>query len=143
VLANLSESLHGVRVVTAFNRQTYNYVQHRNVVGEYRDANNASGEVNSIYGPASDGLSILGQVVLLFIGGRMVLHHQLTVGELTAFVLYLNSFFLPIQQLIQLYTTYQQGQAAVTKLRDLLATQPSVREAPDAVDLPPIVGAID
>src|SRR5581483_3867041 len=39
--------------------------------------------------------------------------------------------------------TYQQGQAAVSKLRDLLATRPSVLERPDAVALPPIVGTID
>ena len=44
---------------------------------------------------------------------------------------------------MQLYNTYQQGQAAVTKLRDLLGTTPSVAESPDAILLPPIDGAID
>ena len=62
----------------------------------------------------------------------MVLNDTLTIGELTAFVLYLAAFFAPIQQLVQLYTTYQSGQAAVDKLRDLLATPPSVPEAADA-----------
>ena len=69
-------------------------------------------------------------------------HPELTIGELTAFILYLGSFFQPIQQLVQLYNTYQQGQAAVTKLRTLLDTQPAVHEKPDAYDLPPIEGAI-
>jgi ABC-type bacteriocin/lantibiotic exporter with double-glycine peptidase domain len=55
-------------------------------------------------------------------------HPELTIGELTAFILYLGSFFQPIQQLVQLYNTYQQGQAAVSKLRTLLATEPSVRK---------------
>ena len=99
----------------------------------------------------------MGQVALLLIGGTMVLHSwhhvaggglapnahpELTIGELTAFVLYLGSFFQPIQQLVQLYNTYQQGQAAVNKLRSLLATEPSVSEKADAVELPPIEGAI-
>jgi ATP-binding cassette subfamily B protein len=57
-------------------------------------------------------------------------------------VLYLTAFFAPIQQLIQLYNTYQQGQAAMTKLRDLLATEPSVPEIDDARELPSLEGEI-
>ncbi|HEX9889542.1 MAG TPA: ABC transporter ATP-binding protein, partial [Nitriliruptorales bacterium] len=75
-------------------------------------------------------------------GGRMVLGGELTLGELTAFVLYLSAFFAPIQQLINLYNTYQSGRAAVAKLADLLATQPSVAESADAYRLPAVGGAI-
>ena len=73
---------------------------------------------------------MLAQAVILAIGGAFVLDDQLTVGELTAFVLYLTAFFAPIQQLVQLYNTYQQGQAAVTKLRDLLDTEPGGASRP-------------
>ena len=55
------------------------------------------------------------------------------IGELVAFLLYLTAFFAPIQQLVQLYNTYQQGQASVRKVRELLAEVPSVAERPDAV----------
>ena len=61
----------------------------------------------------------------------------LSIGQLTAFVLYLNSFFQPIQQLVQQYNLYQQGQAAIVKLNDLLSTHPTVEEAPTPVPLPP------
>ena len=76
VLADLSESLHGVRVVTAHNRQRHNVVHHRNVVGEYRDANNYTAQVNAVYGPGTQMLGVLGQAALLAIGGDMVLHHD-------------------------------------------------------------------
>jgi ATP-binding cassette, subfamily B, bacterial len=142
VLADLSENLHGVRIVAAHNRQRHNILHHRNVVGVYRDANNYTAHVNAVYGPGTQLLGILGQAALLGIGGYMVVHHELTVGVLTAFVLYLNSFFQPIQQLVQLYNTYQQGQAAITKLRGLLATDPTVSEEPGAYDLPAIEGAV-
>jgi ATP-binding cassette subfamily B protein len=142
VLADLSESLHGVRIVTAHNRQRHNVIHHRNVVGDYRDANNYTARVNAIYGPGTQLLGVLGQAVLLGIGGSMVVKHTLTLGGLLAFFLYLNRFFQPIQLLVQQYNTYQQGQASVNKLRDLVDTEPEVREAPDAVDLPPIEGAI-
>jgi ATP-binding cassette subfamily B protein len=143
VLSDLSESLSGVRVVTGFNRQLRNVVNHRNVTGSYRDANDYTAQLNAVYGPTSEFLGIFGQGLVLLVGGRMVLRNQLSVGELTAFVLYINSFFQPIQQLVQLYNVYQQGQASISKLRGLLATEPSVPEDDDAEELPPIEGTID
>ncbi len=142
VLADLSESLHGVRIVTAHNRQRHNVIHHRNVVGDYRDANNYTAHVNALYGPGTQMLGFLGQAIMLAIGGTMVAHHTLSVGALIAFFLYLNRFFQPIQLLVQQYNTYQQGQASVTKLRDLCDNEPEVAEAADAVTLPHIDGAI-
>jgi ATP-binding cassette, subfamily B, bacterial len=133
VLSDLDESLHGVRVIVAHNRQRRNVVNHRQVVGAYRAANNYTAQVASIYGSGTDMMGVLGQAAILLIGGDMVLHHQLTIGELTAYVLYLNSLFLPVQQLVAIYNNYQQGTAAVVKIRDFLATDPAVPEAADPV----------
>src|SRR5580692_7554982 len=144
VLADLSESLQGVRIVTAHNRQRYNVETHRDVVGSYRDANNFTGRINGVYGPGSQVISVFGQVLILAIGGAMYLHHpqEINLGQLTAFFLYVNRFFSPIQLLVQQYNTLQQGRASVFKLRGLLETEPSVLEAPDAVELPKIKGQI-
>jgi ATP-binding cassette subfamily B protein len=142
VLGDLSESLHGVRTVAANNRQRYNIIQHRNVVGDYRAANNYTAQINAIYGPGTQLLGYLGQGALLAIGGNMVLHHELSVGALIAFFLYLNRFFAPIQLLVAQYNTFQQGQASLVKLRTLFATRPSTPEATAASELPPIQGEI-
>jgi ATP-binding cassette, subfamily B, bacterial len=149
VLADLSESLHGVRIVTAHNRQRHNVLNHRNVVGEYRDANLYTAQINAIYGPATQMLGYLGQAVILTVGGTMALHHTLVsggtqaqIGALTAYFLYVNRFFAPITLLVQQYNTYQQGQSSVTKLNTLLTQAPSVNEDPDAIDIPPIDGDI-
>ncbi len=142
VLADLSESLQGVRIVTAHNRQRYNVEHHRDVVGSYRDANIFTGKINAVYGPGSQLISVVGQVLILGIGGDMVFHHALNLGQLAAFFLYVNRFFSPIQLLVQQYNTFQQGRASVFKLRDLLNNEPSVLESVDAVALPPIEGEI-
>ncbi len=142
VLSHLQESLAGVRIVTAFNRRRHNVIEHRNVVGAYREANDATAQVNAVYGPGSEMIGILGQALLFLIGGRMVLRGELTVGDLAAFILYLTAFFAPIQQLVQLYTVYQQGTAAVVKLRELLAEEPTVPELPSASALSSIHGEI-
>jgi len=142
VLADLSESLHGVRTITASNRQRRNIVHHRNVVGDYRRANNYTAQINAVYGPGTQLLGYLAQAGLLAIGGNMVIHHQLSIGALVAFFLYLNRFFAPIQLLVQQYNTFQQGQASIVKLRTLFATQPSTPEHAAATTLPPIRGEI-
>jgi ATP-binding cassette subfamily B protein len=142
VLADLQESLSGIRIIAAHNRRRHNVVHHNNVVGEHLDANLYTARVGAIYGPGTEAVGVIGQAMILGIGGKLVLDGRLTLGELTAFVLYLTAFFAPIQQLVQLYNTYQQGQAAVGKLRDLLGTAPDVAEAPDAGVLPPVVGDI-
>lgn len=143
VLADLSETLQGVRIVTAFNRRRQNVVAHRRIVRSYRDANNVTARQGALYGPGADLLGAIAQLAVLLVGGRMVLRGDISIGTLAAFVLYLTAFFAPIQQLVQLYTTYQSGQAAVTKLRDLLATEPAVAERPDAIDLPPLAGRVE
>jgi ATP-binding cassette subfamily B protein len=142
VLADLSESLHGVRTVAANNRQRYNVVQHRNVVGDYRAANNYTAQINAIYGPGTQLLGYLAQGALLVIGGNMVSHHELSLGALVLFFLYLNRFLAPIQLLVAQYNTFQQGQSSLVKLRTLFATQPSTPEAEGASELPPIQGEI-
>ncbi len=142
MLADLAESLNGIRVVIAHNRGERNIVAHREVVGDYKDTNNYTGKINAIYGPGTSVVGLVAMAVMLLIGGRMVLRHELTIGELTAFVLYINAFFQPVQQLVQLYTQYQQARAAVGKIRGLLTTEPTVRPAPSAIALPPVRGEI-
>ena len=143
MFADLAESLNGVRVVTAHNRQDRNVVAHRSVVGAYRDANDWTGRINAIYGPGTSVIGLVAMAIMLLVGGHMVLRGTLTIGELTAFVLYINAFFQPVQQLVQLYTQYQQAKAAIGKIRSLLQTAPSVRQSPAAVVLPPVAGEIE
>jgi ATP-binding cassette, subfamily B, bacterial len=142
VLADLSESLQGVRIVTAHNRQRHNTEHHRQVTGVYYDTNVQTGRINSIYGPGTQVVGVAGQLALLAIGAGMVANGELTIGELVAFLLYLGAFFQPIQQLVQLYNMYQQGQSSIVKLRSLLGATPDVVESAEAVDLPPVEGEI-
>jgi ATP-binding cassette subfamily B protein len=143
VLSDVAESLQGVRVVVGFNRQRHNVLNHRNIVGEYRDRNDDSAAIVATFGASTEFVGILGQAMLLLIGGTMVHNGSLTIGQLTAFVLYLNSFFQPIQQLVTQYDLYQRGQAAIIKLNEFLYTRPKVEEAADAKPLPPIHGEVE
>jgi len=142
VLSDISESLAGIRVIAAYNRRRQNTVHHINVVGAHLDANLHTTRASAIYAPGTEAVGTIAQAILLLVGGHMVLNGDLKVGTLSAFILYVGAFFAPMQQLVQLYSSYQAGQASINKLRELLATEPEVIEKPDAYDLPPIKGEI-
>jgi ATP-binding cassette subfamily B protein len=131
-----------MRVVTAYNRQKRNYARHRTLAGQYNDANVYTAKVASTYGPGTESLGTFTQAVLVVVAGNMVLRHEIGLGTLIGFVLYLNSFFQPITMLSQLYNQYQQGRAGIIKLQELFAIEPSVVEAPGVPDLPPLEGDI-
>jgi ATP-binding cassette subfamily B protein len=142
VLSDLSESLAGIRIIAAYNRRNRNVTNHVNIVGEHLDANLYTARAGALYAPGTEAIGVLAQAMILAVGGTMVLNGDLSIGTVSAFLLYVTAFFAPIQQLVALYTSYQQGQAAVRKLRELLATEPGVVEAVDAVDLPSAEGEI-
>ena len=142
VLADLTENLAGIRVIAATGRRLENVVRHRKVTARFRDSNLSMSRVQAIYGPSTEAIGIAAQGLVLAIGGAMVVRDSLTIGELGAFVLYVTTLFAPIQQLAQLYSTYQQGQSGLRKISQVLATQPTVRQHPDADELPPVTGHI-
>ena len=111
-----------MRVSQAFVREDRNQEVFTEIASDYSDARVNAQRLVAIYFPFVDFLSDIATCIVLGAGSVLVANGSLSVGSLVAFLLYLALFFAPIQQLVQLYNTYQQGQAAVAKLRDLLAT---------------------
>ncbi|MGI8631589.1 MAG: ABC transporter transmembrane domain-containing protein [Solirubrobacterales bacterium] len=142
VTSYLQETLSGVRVVRSFGQEP----RHKQRMGELNEANRQANMktvvLNASYFPAVELLSAIGTSVILLYGGFRVLDGDITIGVLVAFVGYLAQFFDPIQQLSQLYTTYQQGMAALDKIFDLLDTEPDMVDRPDALDLGVVEGEI-
>ncbi len=110
---------------------------------ENREVNMKTVYLNASYFPAVELLSAIGTAAILFFGGYQVIDGNIEIGILVAFVGYLQTFFDPIQQISQLYTTYQQGMAALDKIFDLLDTEPDVVDRPNPIDPGEIRGAID
>jgi ABC-type multidrug transport system fused ATPase/permease subunit len=142
VLTTLQETLSGMRVVQAFGRQEPSRRVFREVNREYREANMATIRLSGVYFPGVELLSGVGTAIILYFGSTAVLDQDVTVGVMVAFVGYLSSFFDPIQQLSQLYNTFQSAMAALEKIFGVLDTEPSLADAPDAVDMPPLRGEV-
>jgi ABC-type multidrug transport system fused ATPase/permease subunit len=142
ITAYLQETLSGVRVVRAFGQEPRHEARFAELNEENREANMKTVYLNAAYFPAVEFASALMTVVILVYGGYQALDGNVTIGVLVAFIAALNNFFDPIQQLSQLYTTYQAGMAALDKIFELLDEEPDLVESDDAPDLPPIRGAI-
>ena len=142
VTAYLQETLSGVRVVRAFAQEPRHVGRFAELNEEHRAANMRTVYLNAAYFPGVELLSAFGTAVILLYGGHQALDGNVTVGVLVAFVGYLQSFFDPIQQLSNLYVTYQQGMAAIDKIFDLLDTEPDMKDRRGARDLGEIRGEI-
>ncbi|MFL5875613.1 MAG: ABC transporter ATP-binding protein, partial [Solirubrobacteraceae bacterium] len=142
ISAYLQETLSGVRVVRAFGREGRHLARFGELNDDNRAANMKTVNLNAAYFPAVELLSAIVTVAILLYGGYQAIDGAVTVGVLVAFVTALNNFFDPIQQLSQLYTTYQSGMAALDKIFELLDEQPELVDAPDAVELERLKGEI-
>jgi ABC-type multidrug transport system fused ATPase/permease subunit len=134
ITAHLQETLSGVRVVRSF-AQEPRHVQRMDALNvENYDANMKTVYLNAAYFPAVELLSAVGTAVIILYGGFQALEGAIAIGVVVAFIGYLQTFFDPIQQISQLYTTYQQGMAALDKIFDLLDTEPEMVDREDALD---------
>jgi ATP-binding cassette subfamily B protein len=143
ITAYLQETLSGVRVVRTFGREERHVSRMTELNEENREANMRTVYLNASYFPAVELLSAIGTAVILLYGGYRVIDGDVEIGLLVAFVGYLAQFFDPIQQISQLYTTYQQGMAALDKIFDLLDTAPDMVDRPGAVDPGELRGEIE
>ena len=76
------------------------------------------------------------------VGGTMVLNSTLALGALVAFTVYINSFFDPIRDLVQIYSNLQRATVAGERIFEVLDTRPDVVDRPDAIELPPVRGEV-
>jgi ATP-binding cassette subfamily B protein len=143
VTAYLQETLSGIRVVRAFGQEERHKARFSELNDDNREANMRTVYLNAAYFPSVELLSAVATGVILLYGGRQVVTGGgVTIGVLASFVFYLQSFFDPIQQLSQLYTTYQSGMAALDKIFELLDQKREIADRPDAIDLPRVQGEI-
>ena len=140
--ATLAEDIAGMRIVQAFTRERTNIQNFRNVAERYRDSNMQTVVLNGLYFPFVDLLSSVALAVVLGYGGHLYFQGEVTLGTLFAFMLYVQNFFDPVQQLSQLYNTFLSATAALDKIVDVLDEEPEVLDRPGAQPLPRVEGHV-
>jgi ATP-binding cassette, subfamily B, multidrug efflux pump len=142
VTAGLQEEIIGVREAQAFNRTAANIERFRERNAANRAANVQAVAITSAFAPAIDVLSTLATAVVIGYGGYLVLTGTLTVGLLTAFLIYVQQFFRPILLASQVYTQGQAALAGAERIYNILDEEPEPPDPPGARKLGEIEGRI-
>jgi len=138
----LAENIAGVRVAQAFAREEENLNRFQQLQGIYFERFLVVARIFHTYMPFVGLVSGLGTAIILGYGGSLVLQHQITVGELAAFILYLGMFFGPIQTMGDLYNAVLSTAASAERIFQLLDTEPQIKDRPGAATLPSVRGHI-
>lgn len=140
--AQLQDSLSGLHEIQSFGQEAYeaqrmsvkNFAQ----VGAMLRALKAS----AIFHPSVELLSSAGTVLVVFFGGYLAYRNALSVEDIVAFVLYLSLFYAPVSGLANLLESLQQSLAGAERVALILDTPSAIQNAPDAVDIGQVEGAI-
>ncbi|MGD0560709.1 MAG: ABC transporter ATP-binding protein [Streptosporangiaceae bacterium] len=136
LIVHFVETFGGIRAVQAFRREGRNEEIFDELTEDYAGASRWASRLIAIYGPsiAMTGNVIIG--VVLFYGGLLVIDGNIKVGVLATFLLYLQRFFDPLQDVAQFYNSFQGAASALEKISGVLEEDPSVAEPPSPVALP-------
>jgi ATP-binding cassette subfamily B protein len=142
ITAYLQETLSGIRVVRSFAQEPVHEARFTELNADNQDANMTTVRLNAAYFPTVEMLSGVAVAVIVLYGGLQAINGHITVGTVVAFVAALSNLFEPIQQLSQLYATYQSGMAALEKIFQLLDVRPDLQDRPGALELGRIRGEV-
>lgn len=142
VIVQFVETMTGIKAVQAYRREPRNQQIFDAVADTYRADNERSFRLLAIFMP---GVKLVGNIitgVVLLYGGYRVLHEQMTLGTLAAFLLYLRMFFEPMQEISQFFNTFQSASSALEKIAGVLAVTPAIADPADPVRPAAVAGAV-
>jgi ATP-binding cassette, subfamily B, bacterial len=142
VNADFQESLSGVRESQAFVHEAETIRRFHRLGRDYLDSRVAAQRLVATYFPFVQFLSGAADAIVLGVGAGLVSSGDLTSGALIAFVLYIDLFFSPIQQLSQVFDSWQQTRVSVGRISELMALETLTPPPADLVDPGRLKGAI-
>jgi ATP-binding cassette subfamily B protein len=133
VNADFQESLSGVREAQAFGHEDLTAARFEELGRRYLEARVYAQRLVATYFPFVALLADVADAVALGVGAGLIARGQLTAGGLIAFILYIDLFFSPIQQLSQVFDSWQQTRVSVGRIGNLMALDTLTPDAPDPV----------
>ncbi|MEV0243963.1 ABC transporter ATP-binding protein [Streptomyces sp. NPDC050674] len=142
VNADLQESVSGLRIVQAFRRERDGGRRFAERSADYRQARIRGQWLISVYFPFVQFLSSVAAAAVLIVGGARVDDGTLAIGSLVAYLLYIDLFFAPVQQLSQVFDGYQQATVSLGRIQELLREPTSTKSAAEPVEVTSLRGEI-
>ena len=131
----LAENINGIRTVQETRREAMNFELYEEKARENMDAQVESAFLAQLMTPTVDVLTGFAMAVIIIVGGGQVLHAQLAVGDMVAFVFLVQRFFEPVRMLSMQYTVMQRAMAAGHRIFEMLDVPVTIVNKPDAIEL--------
>ena len=138
----LEQNLRGARAVKAFAQEQAEIARFDRENDHWFDLSAEAVRLESFIMPLIDLIASVGTVFIIWYGGSLVIHGQLTIGELVAFSTYLAQLVQPVRRLGTIIPALAMAAAAGERIFEILDTVSEVRDAPDARPLPPVRGHV-
>src|SRR5687767_9176015 len=143
ITARAQENFTGVRVVRAYAQEEAEMTAFNNLNREYAQRNLGLVRVEALMRPLMTFLIGFGYVLIIWAGVPLAVRGEITVGEFTMFNLYLTRLIWPLIALGYVVNLYQRGTASLKRLNAIFRIEPSIADAPQVVEQPPIKGKIE
>lgn len=135
VNALLQDNFSGIREIKAFNREEQASQETRTNLASFTRSMLDALRLSNAFHPGIEFVSSLGNVIVIFFGGRLALQGSIPLEDLVAFFLYLNIFYQPISALGRINEGLQQALGSAERVVEILNEEPDIRDRPGAVAL--------
>jgi len=144
ITANLQESISGMKITQAFSREDVNADKFSDTNQQNFQAQMDAARLQALFFPLVDVIGTAGVALVYYYGGlRMsIMDTAVTIGTVTAFVNYVNRFFWPIRNLVEVWNLMLQAAVSSERVFEVLDTEPNVADKPDAAVLGKIEGHV-
>ncbi len=143
ITARAQENLSGVRVVRAYAQEASEIEKFQELNREYATRNIALVKYGAAMRPLLFFFIGLGFVIIVAVGVPMAVRGEISAGDFTAFILYLQRMIWYLIALGYVVNLYQRGTASLKRFNAILETEPTIKDAPDAKEQPKIKGKIE
>jgi len=138
----VQENISGVRVIKAFGQEEVEKQEFADLSQEVVEKNVAVAKIDALFDPTISLIVGISFFLSISVGAVFVVQHALSIGQLTTFTMYLGQLIWPMLAFGWLFNIVERGRASNDRVRELLAIQPEIVDAPNALDVPP-TGAIE
>lgn len=139
---SLQDTLSGIRMIKSFASEDAEAKQFEALSEQHRIAAVSASWSSATFSPIIDWLNYVGMTSVLLFGAWQVMHGNMTVGDIVAYLAYLRLLQAPIRSFSRMITKVQQSAAAFERIQEVLATVPEVYDKEGAIVLPPVKGQI-
>lgn len=140
--SDIESSISGIRTAKAFNNEDLEIEKFNSANELYKEARQNFFRIMGMFHGGIMGLSGVLTLVIIAVGGYFVALNKMTVVDLTTFIIFVNAFLMPINQMVAFFEIFSNGKAGLTRFVEIMRTNPSIADSDDLLDIYPLQGDI-